>query len=74
MTFEEADKYYRHCIEEWTEADRDCRRYFLLWETAKHRRELLAITKNNAWGDREMAKAEDAALSSHEPSPQETQP
>lgn len=69
MTFEEADRYYRHCIQEWARADDDCRRYFLLWETAKHRQELLAVTKNNAWGDREMARAESSPVSSKDRRP-----
>jgi hypothetical protein len=53
-----ADDYHSKCVVEWLKADAECSRTYALWQAAVERRVRLAIKKNEAWGELEMARAE----------------
>lgn len=54
---EQAELRFNHLVREWDEAQGDCSHLYNLWQRANRRREMLAVAKNNAWGELEMARA-----------------
>lgn len=57
-----AQQKFSRLVAEWSCADRECSEAYTAWQVACRRREALAIKKNNAWGDLEMARAEATAV------------
>lgn len=56
--FETAHDYFEKCAKEWDEANAETIRCYGLWQAALARRKRLAVEKNNAWRELQMAIAE----------------
>ncbi len=58
MTVSTKQTHFNRLVADWADADQECGRLYVLWTVAVERRLRLAIAKNDAWGELEMAKAE----------------
>lgn len=58
--FEQARKNYIRFVQAWINADLECHRTYRVWQDACRAREQAVVEKNNAWGELEMAQAEDS--------------
>lgn len=55
------EDYFRKCMEAWEAAHFEGQKAYGIWQAANEKRSRLAVEKNNAWGDLEMAQAAVAA-------------
>jgi hypothetical protein len=52
------ERYFNQLVHDWAEADRECGRTYVLWQSACDRRERLAALKNSAYEELEAARSE----------------
>lgn len=52
-----AQQKFNRLVAEWDQAERECREAYVAWEVANRHRQRIAIDRNNAWGELQMAEA-----------------
>lgn len=55
------EEHYRKCEEAWKAVHHEAQHAYGIWQAANERRLRLAVERNNAWGQLEMARATVAA-------------
>lgn len=60
MSRSKAQEYYEECCADWDAANEACNRAHAIWLDARERRERIGMARTNAWGELQMAIAQES--------------